>query len=223
MTMKIRLFVYLLLMHVSFGVDACINKTDNISCQLSGTEQLLFSDEKTMDSLIYEYDVLSESTHSVLKDIFPVLQEFPKNFEALGRLKTNELPCEVVSQYLLQTKNEVEYRLCLKNKYRAIGRIEYNSNVFLLYDMANGYEYEIYMSLCPRDNSYPLTLKIYKNMTGNSEITFSIEDGQIVLEEYGHWMEIPLLRNYVYKLDSNFSQIIPVYDRESELRYSGMD
>lgn len=190
------------------------SRTGQLSHVICGTTQYTTS-HKPNDSI--------GTICTVLEDIFPVLQDFPKNFEELGQLKTNELPCEVVSRYLLQTENEVEYRLCLKNKYRAIGRIEYNSNVFFLYDMANGYEYEIYMSLCPQDNSYPLTLKIYKNMTGNSEITFSIEDGQIVLEEYGHWMEIPLLRNYVYKLDSNFSQIIPVYDRESELRYSGMD
>ena len=108
---------------------------------------------------------------SDLEEKFPNLQEFPK-CEDIDKLNKKALDLEIVSQSLLQIKNLVEYRNGLEVTYNAIGRISYNSNEYLIYEMKNGYEYEIYLSVYSDKNSYPLTLTIYRSLAGNCEIEY---------------------------------------------------
>lgn len=152
------------------------------------------------------------SKSPIWEELFPFIQEFPKCEEKLNHIEKNALPWEVVSQYLLQIKNKVEYNNGLKNKYHAIGRIIYKSNIYLLYDMTDGYEYEVYMCVYSAEKSYPLTLIIYRSISGECEIDFSINNGRITLHNHINNVENPYVKDYIYELNANFSQIRPVED-----------
>lgn len=149
---------------------------------------------------------------SDLEELFPIMREFPKCEEEINKLDKKALPWEIVSQSLLQIKNMVEYRNGMKIMYNAIGRITYNSNVYLLYDMTDGYEYEIYMSVYSNIYSYPPTLMIYRSIAGECEIEYFINNGRITLVNHINIAEFPYEKTYVYELDSIFSEIRPGKD-----------
>ncbi|MGM9865121.1 MAG: hypothetical protein ACI30P_02455 [Muribaculaceae bacterium] len=211
--MRIKITLLLLLMQMSFGgylysdIIGIETRPMPLTDLLSPEDFILSGIEKTIqDTMHNEPDTLIEITPSVLKRLFPVIHEFPKNIEDVAKMQKEELPRAVVAKYLQQIKNDVEYRGSHKPRYRAIGSIEYGSNVYLLYDVTNGYDYELYLCLHPQNNPYPRTLKIFKS-TGGCEIYFSIEDGEIMLCEYSEVSEITSERRYIYKLDSKFTHI----------------
>ncbi|MDD5839833.1 MAG: hypothetical protein PUC94_07310 [Bacteroidales bacterium] len=150
-------------------------------------------------------DTAAESSVPALDEIFPVLNDIPKNMVELQQLPANELPCEVVSRYLLQVKNANRFLKGFEIKYRAFGRFVYNSNVYLLYDMTNGVEHEVYLSLYPKKKSYPLTLKIYQDFNGD-EIDFTIDKGNVTLNTYAIGSEDPIEQGLTYELNSSFTE-----------------
>lgn len=153
-------------------------------------------------------DTAAESAVPALDEVFPVLNDIPKNMVELQQLPANELPCEVVSRYLLQVKNANRFLKGFEIKYRAFGRFVYNSNVYLIYDMTNGVEHEVYLSLYPKRKSYPLTLKIYEDFHGEG-IDFTIDKGKVSLSTYAIGnSEYPVEQNLTYELNSDFTETV---------------
>lgn len=145
---------------------------------------------------------------SIWEENFPIMQKMPKCKKEIEQMEKIPLSSEIVSQHLLQIKNTVEYGNGLKLKYNAIGQITYESNIYILYDKTDGYEYEVYMCvLSNKKTSYPLTLKIYYSIAGVCDIDFNIGENFIELSNYINNVEIPYVITEKYTISPMFSKV----------------